>query len=243
MKWEPYSWQEHLLGSVELREEPPSITLGAHDKGCPFQFFDRGFAISHLAELNPVLAKRLFKFGQAELHLENRWRERFAKTVCLFGGSPISEVRQRIGCVLDNDILYPILKAVCLGKNALDAGGVWGHHPDRREPDADCGDIFIHRVEPIGGDLPGSGSHISEDDLSAAVKMIHEGIETRWRVDIDLGHTSIEEVFQGTTSLVLCIEIEQRDGNLVGLKPFGQSDNDAGFAYPAFAAHGEDNTF
>jgi hypothetical protein len=48
--------------------------------------------------------------------------------------------------------------------------------------------------ERRGRCLPGSGSHVSEDDRRAGFEMIYERIETGWRVNVHLGHRSIEEV-------------------------------------------------
>jgi hypothetical protein len=42
--------------------------------------------------------------------------------------------------------------------------------------------------------------------------MIDEGVESGWRMDIDLGDPPIERVLQGATRLVLCVEIEQVTG-------------------------------
>jgi hypothetical protein len=75
MEWEPHSWQKHLPCPVEFREEPSPVALRTHDQRRPFQFIYKGFAVCHLAELDPVLPKRVFKFGQAKLHLQNGWRE------------------------------------------------------------------------------------------------------------------------------------------------------------------------
>jgi hypothetical protein len=85
------SWQEHLPCPIELREEPPPIALRAHDQRRPFQFIDHGFAVCHLAELNPVLAKWVLEFGHAELHPQGRWRESFTESRGLFGRPPVCE--------------------------------------------------------------------------------------------------------------------------------------------------------
>ncbi len=73
LEW--YSWQEHLPRPVEFREEPPSIALRAHDQRRSLQFIDCGFAICDLTELNPMLANRIFEFGQSKFHLQNSWSE------------------------------------------------------------------------------------------------------------------------------------------------------------------------
>jgi hypothetical protein len=69
MESEPHSWQKHLPCPVEFRKEPSTVALRAHDQGRPFQFIDHGFAVSHLAQLDPMLSKWVFEFGHAELQL------------------------------------------------------------------------------------------------------------------------------------------------------------------------------
>ena len=49
---------------------------------------------------------------------------------------------------------------------------------------------------------------------------IREAIETSRRVNVHFGDRPIEEVLQRSASFVLGIEIEQREGNLVGFEPF-----------------------
>ena len=61
-------------------------------------------------------------------------------------------------------------------------------------------------------------------------------------MDVDFGDPPIEKMLQGATRLVLCVEIEQRDRNLIRLKPFGQGDHHACFADSAFTAHRENYT-
>ena len=59
-------------------------------------------------------------------------------------------------------------------------------HSYRRKADTCCGHVLIHRLEPIGGNLPGSCPHIGQDDLRAAVKMIDKGVEAGWGMDVYL---------------------------------------------------------
>jgi len=228
-----------LPGRTQRRAPP--IALCAHDERRPFQFIHHGFAIRHLAELGPMLAQRILKFSQTELHLQDRRSEGFAETVGLLRGPPVRKVREGAGCVCDNHVLHPILEAVCPGKDALHTGRVWRDHADGGKSDASCSDVLIHRVEPVRGNLPGPGSHVCEDDRSAAVEMIDEGIKTCRGVHVDFGHGDVEEMLQQAASLILSIEIEQRNGDLVGPEPLGQGDYNASFADPALAAHGENN--
>ncbi len=53
---------------------------------------------------------------------------------------------------------------------------------------------------------------------------------------------AVEEVLQRPSRLILRIEIEQCDWDLIGFKPLGQGDDNAGFAHSAFATHGEDDS-
>jgi len=170
-----------------------------------------------------MLADWVFKFGQPELHLQDLRREGFAEAICLLRRLPVGEVRQRAGCVLDNDVLDPFLKTVCPCENALDAGRVRRDHANRCEADSGCRDIVVHRLEPVGRNLPGSGSHIGKNDGCAAIEMIDEGIKSGGRVDVDFGDPPIEKMLQGATRLVLCVEIEQCDRNLIRLKPLGRA--------------------
>jgi len=91
------SWQEHLLGSVELRKEPAAIALRAHDQGRTLQLLDRGFTVCHLPELNSMLAEWVFKLCEPELHLQNLGRKGFTKADSLFSGPPVREVCRRTG--------------------------------------------------------------------------------------------------------------------------------------------------
>ena len=186
------------------------------------QLIHLGLAVCNLSELDSMLPDWIFKFSEPKLHLQDFRREGFAETIRLFGGPPVGEIRQGAGCVLDDDIFHPILKAACPGKDAFDAGRVRRDHADRRKADAGRGDILVHRLEPIGGNLPGTSSHVGKDDRCTAVEMIDKGIETRRSVNVDLGHGAVEKVLQRTTRLVLRIEIEQSDRNLIGGKPLGQ---------------------
>ncbi|HUV96300.1 MAG TPA: hypothetical protein VMV98_02415 [Acidobacteriaceae bacterium] len=141
MEWELHSWQKHLPCAVEFREESPPVAPRAHDQGRPFQFINYGFAVYHLAELDATLSKRIFQFGQAEFHLQNGWREGFTEARGLFGRPPIREVRLSAGCVFDNDVLHPALKAVCSGLHAFYAGRGGRNDAYCRESNVSRGDI------------------------------------------------------------------------------------------------------
>jgi len=107
---------------------------------------------------------------------------------------------------------------------------------------AGLGDIIVHRLEPVGCDLPSTCAHVGKNDGSPAVEMIDECIEPRRSVNVDFRDGAVEEMLQGAARLVFRVEIEQCDGNLICRKPFGQSNNDPGLANSAFAAHGENNS-
>jgi len=83
-----------------------------------------------------MLPERVFEFGQAELHLQDRGREGFAEAIGLFRGTPVRELRQGASCIFDYGVLHPILKSICPDKDALHAGGVWCDDADGGKPDA-----------------------------------------------------------------------------------------------------------
>lgn len=64
-----------------------------------------------------------------------------------------------------------------------------------------------------------SRTHVGKDDRRATFEVIDEGIEPRRRMYVDFGDRAIEEMLQGSASLVLRIEIKQCDRNLVRFKP------------------------
>ena len=130
--------------------------------------------------------------------------------------------------------LDTILQAVCPGKHAFDAGRVWRDDTDSSEPSACGGNVFIHGVEPIARDLPGTRSHISKDDRCARFEMIDEGIEASWRVNVHLRDGPIEEVLQRSASFVLGVEVEQCKRDLVGFEPLGQCDHQSSLACSEF---------
>jgi hypothetical protein len=75
-----------------------------------------------------MLAERVFKLCEPELHLQYLWREGFAKTARLFGGPPVCEVCRGAGGILDNDLFDPILQATRPGEQAFDAGRIRRDH-------------------------------------------------------------------------------------------------------------------
>jgi hypothetical protein len=58
-------------------------------------------------------------------------------------------------------------------------------------------------------------------------------------MDVDLPGEAVEVVFEAATRLILSIEIEERERDLVGDKPFREVNHEAGLAYPTFAALSE----
>ena len=72
--------------------------------------------------------------------------------------------------------------------------------------------------------------------------MIDKRIESGGGVNVDFGDPPIEKMLQGATRLILRVEIEQRNRNLISLKPFGQGNHHACFTDSAFTAHREDHT-
>jgi len=124
-----------------------------------------------------MLAEWVFELCEPELHLQYLRRESFTEADRLFSGPPVRKVCQRTGSVLDDDILDPLLQAARPGKQAFDAGRIGRDHADRREANAGLGDIVVHRLEPVGSDLPGARAHVGKNDRRPAVEMINKGIE------------------------------------------------------------------
>ena len=165
------------------------------------QFVNIGLSVCHLPQLNSVLPDWVFKFRKTELHLQDLWREGFAETTRLFRRPPVGEIRQGAGRVLDNDVLDPFLKTACPGKDAFDAGRVRRDHADRCEADTGCSDILVHRLEPVGRNLPGTRSHVGKNDGRTAVEMIDEGVEAGRSVNVDLGDRPLKKCFREPRAL------------------------------------------
>src|SRR6204780_2709879 len=119
-----------------------------------------------------MLAKWVFKLCEPELHLEYLRRESFTETDRLFSGPPVREVCRRTGRVLDDHILDPLLQATRPGEQAFDAGRIGRDHADPCEANPGLSHIVVHRLEPIGCDLPGARAHVGKNDRRPAVEMI-----------------------------------------------------------------------
>jgi hypothetical protein len=234
--------EEGLPCPIKIRKELTTIALRAHDQRGSLQLIDLDFAIGNLPKLHAVLPERVFEFGQTELHVEELGSKSFAKAIGLLRRFPVSKVRQSTRRVFDDDVVHAILKTVGPRKNALDTSRVQSNYANRRELGTGGSEVLVHRIEPVGRNLASASSHIGKDDRGTAVEMVDEGIEPGGRVNVDLSDRTIEEVLQGATGFVFGIEIEQRDGNLVGPKPLGESDHDAGFTDAAFATDGDFHT-
>lgn len=152
-----------------------------------------------------MLAEWVFKLCEPELHLQYLWREGFAETERLFGGLPVREVCRGAGGILDDNIFDPILQATCPGEQAFDARRIGRDHADCCKSHAGFSYIVVHRLKPVGCDLPGTCAHVGKNDRRTTVEMIDKGIEACRGMNVDLGHSAVEKVFQRATRLVLCI--------------------------------------
>jgi hypothetical protein len=101
----------------------------------------------------------------------------------------------------------------------------------------------VHLVEPFVRHLPGARAHVRQDYGRTICELIDEGVETCWRVDIDLRHLTAKEVRQRPTRLIFGVEVEQLDRNRVFLEPLRQAGHHTGLADPAFSAHRKNHAF
>jgi len=143
-----------------------------------------------------VLTNGVFKFGEPEFHPQDFRLEGRPETVRLLCRVPVGKVGQGARGVFDHRIGRSILQPARPSENALDARRVRRHYANGSEANARRCHIVIHQIEPIGGDLARSGSHIGKNDRSTTFQMIDESVETGGSMDIDLGDRAIEEMLE-----------------------------------------------
>jgi hypothetical protein len=92
----------------------------------------------------------------------------------------------------------------------------------------------IHRLKPFQGHLTRSGTHVGQYDRRTLGEAIDEHVESSLGVDVDLPGESVEVVLEAAARLVLGIEIEKREWDFIGEKPFRQMNHESSLATPPF---------
>ena len=132
-------------------------------------------------------------------------------------GSP-----RRCRGVLHDEVIDAVLQPAGPAEDARHAGGVRGDHADGREAHAECGDVLTHAVEPFVGHLTGAGAHVGQNDLRVPADAIEKVVQSGRGVDVSFRRLR-EVVLEAAAGLVFGIQIEQRGGDALGLRPVARA--------------------